>query len=222
MKEEIDNIYVDRLVYFCDCSNQVDRFVYHNTANLQPNQPKKNMTTQRIPSIDPSTATGSNKKFFDILQHALGVIPNMTQAMAQSPAVLEGYISLSGALSKGSLGAKLGEEIALTLAGTNKCDYCASAHSFLGKGAGLTESQVDLALHGKAEDARTAAALKFAKIVVEKRGRIDDVDFQLVTGAGFTPGEVGEIVAHVTLNIFTNYFNNVAATEIDFPKVSVS
>jgi AhpD family alkylhydroperoxidase len=178
------------------------------------------MSAQRIPSLDTTTATGSNKKFFDILQANLGLIPNMTRAMAQSPAVLEGYISLSGALGKGTLGRKLGEELALTLAGSNHCDYCASAHTVLGKFAGLDEAQIGSALKGAAQDAKTAAALKFAQVVVEKRGQISDADFKAVTDAGFTPGEAGEIVAHVALNVFTNYFNNVAATEIDFPKVT--
>ena len=180
------------------------------------------MNTQRIPSIDPGTATGTNKKFFDMLQSALGVIPNMTRSMAQSPAVLEGYMSLSGALSKGSLGKKLGEELALSLAVTNRCDYCASAHTVLGKFAGLSEIQIDAALKGSAKEVKDAAALKFANVIVEKRGRISDTDFKAVTDAGFTPGEASEIVAHVALNVFTNYFNNVAATEIDFPKVTVA
>jgi AhpD family alkylhydroperoxidase len=180
------------------------------------------MNTQRIPSIDPSTATDSNKKNFDLLHGALGVVPNMTRAMAQSPAVLEGYVSLNGALAKGALDKKLREELALTLAGTNHCDYCASAHTYLGKHVGLNETQITQAIEGRSTDLKTTAALHFARVLVEKRGRIDDGDFRAVTGAGFTPGQVGEIVAHVALNVFTNYFNNVAATEIDFPKVSVA
>ena len=180
------------------------------------------MTMQRITSIDPATATGSNRKYFDALQSGLGLIPNMTRAMAQSPAVLEGYVLLNGALSKGSLGRKLREELALALAGANHCDYCASAHSVLGKLAGLDETQVSRALKGAAEDPKTAAALRFAQTLVEKRGQIADADFQAVRAAGFTEGEVGEIVAHVAINVFTNYFNNVARTEIDFPKVDVS
>jgi len=156
-----------------------------------------------------------------MFQNALGMIPNMACAMASSPAVLEGYVALSGALGKGSLGKKLGEEIALDLAGINRCSYCASAHTALGKLAGLDEAQVGAALTGNADDTKARAALKFATAIVEKHGRIDDADFKAVTSAGFTPGEAGEIVAHVALNIFTNYFNNVAATRIDFPVVSV-
>jgi uncharacterized peroxidase-related enzyme len=180
------------------------------------------MTAQRIMSVDPATATGSNKKIFDALQSSLGLIPNMARAMGQSPAILEAYVSLSSALGKGTLGRKLSEELALTLAGANRCDYCASAHSVLGKMAGLNEMQVSAALKGNAQDAKTAAALKFAKVLVDKRGQIADSDFQAVRDAGFSEGEIGEIVAHVAINVFTNYFNNVAGTDIDFPKVNLS
>jgi len=121
------------------------------------------------------------------------------------------------ALIKGRLGQRLGEELALTLAGTNRCEYCAPAHSTTAKIAGLDEADVVAALQGESEDVREAAALRFATAVVEKRGRIDDADFKAVTDAGFAPGEVTEIVAHVVVNIFTNYFNNVAKTEIDSP-----
>ena len=152
-----------------------------------------------------------------MLKSALGFIPNMALAMAQSPAVLHGYVSLRVALFKGRLGKRLGEELALTLAGANGCEYCASAHSARGKLAGLKDRDVAAALQGKAEDVREAAALKFASAVVEKRGRVDDVDFKAVTDAGFTPAEVSEIVAHVALNTLTNYFNNVARIEIDSP-----
>ena len=147
--------------------------------------------------MDPASATGTNKKFFDVLQGALGVIPNMTRSMAQSPAVLEGYISLSGALSKRNVRQGAWRRTGSYAGGTNHCDYCASAHTVLGKFAGLSETQIDDALKGSAADSKAAAALNFANVVVEKRGRISDADFKAVTAAGFTPGEVGEIVGHV-------------------------
>jgi AhpD family alkylhydroperoxidase len=174
------------------------------------------MDTQRIPSIELSAADERTKRNFEKLTARIGRVPNMPRAMAQSPAVLDGYMSLSVALIKGRLGKRLGEELALTLAGTNRCEYCASAHSATGKLAGLKGTDVAAALQGKAEDASEAAALKCASAVVEKRGRIDDADFKAITDAGFTPGEVSEIVAHVVVNTFSNYFNNVARTEIDF------
>lgn len=180
------------------------------------------MKTQRITSVNTETAGGSNKKNFEGLKAALGLIPNMTLAMGQSPAVLEGYVSLNGALAKGSLDRTLREKLALTLAGANHCDYCASAHSVLGKLAGLNETELSSALNGNAADARTSAALRFAQTLVEKKGRIGDADFEAVRSAGFSEGDVAEIVAHVALNTFTNYFNNVARTDVDFPKVNVS
>lgn len=100
------------------------------------------MNKQRIPPVDPATAIGTNKKNFDILKSALGFIPNMALAMAQSPAALDGYMGLSVALIKGRLGKRLGEELALTLAGTNRCEYCASAHSTTAKIAGLDGADV--------------------------------------------------------------------------------
>jgi len=173
------------------------------------------MTTHRITSGDPTTATGSNRTYFDSLQSTLGLIPNLARAMAQSPAVLESYILFKGALRKGSLGRRLGEELSLTLAGANHCDYCASAHSVPGKLAGLNEAEIRGALTGNAEDSKNAAALRFAQLLVENRGQITDTDFQAVRSAGFSEGEVGEIVAHVAVNVLTNYFNNVARTDID-------
>ena len=173
------------------------------------------MNMQRIPPVDQATASGTNKKNFDLLKSSLGFIPNMALTMAQSPEVLDGYMGLSAALTKSRVGKRLREELALTLAETNGCEYCASAHNATAKLAGLDEAGVAAALQGKSKDVREAAALRFATAVVEKRGRIDDADFKMVSDAGFTPGEVTEIVAHVVGNIFSNYFNNVARTEID-------
>ena len=92
----------------------------------------------------------------------------------------------------------------------------------MSKFAGLNDAQIVNALEGKVDDAKDAEAINFAKTVVEKRGRIDDEDFNRVRDPGFTPGEICEIVAHVALNIFTNYFNLVARTNIDWPQIGVN
>ena len=180
------------------------------------------MNVQRIPSIDLSAADETTKKNFEKLTARIGRVPNMPRAMAQSPAVLEGYMGLLEALAQGLLSKKLAAELALALAGINHCQYCASSHTVLSKFAGLNDAQIVNALEGKVDDAKDATAINFAKIVVEKRGRIDDDDFNRVRDAGFTPGEISEIVAHVALNIFTNYFNLVARTNIDWPQISVN
>jgi AhpD family alkylhydroperoxidase len=150
------------------------------------------MDTQRIPSIELSAADERTKRNFEKLTARIGRVPNMPRAMAQSPAALEGWMSLLEALAKGLLSKKLAAELALALAGINHCQYCASSHTVLSKFAGLNDAQIVNALEGKAEDASEAAALKFASAVVEKRGRIDDADFKAITDAGFTPGEVSE------------------------------
>jgi uncharacterized peroxidase-related enzyme len=180
------------------------------------------MNTQRIPSIELSAANETTKRNFEKLTARIGRVPNMPRAMAQSPAVLEGYMGLLEALAQGLLSKKLAAELALALAGINHCQYCASSHTVLSKFAGLNDAQIVNALEGKVDDAKDAAAINFAKTVVEKRGRIDDDDFNCVRDAGFTPGEISEIVAHVALNIFTNYFNLVARTNIDWPQISVN
>src|SRR4029077_6963890 len=139
------------------------------------------MNKQRIPPVDPATAIGTNKKNFDILESALGFIPNMALAMSQSPAALDGYMGLSVALIKGRLGKRLGEELAQTLAGTNRCEYCASAHSTTAKIAGLDEADVVAALQGESEDVREAAALKLARSEAPDK-QVEELMQQVIAG----------------------------------------
>ena len=175
----------------------------------------------RLKALSPDDATGKTKELFNAIQKKLGMIPNMMRTMGNSPAVLEGYLNLDGALSKGTLGAKTGELIALAVAERNTCDYCLSAHSFIGeKLVGIDVQSLSIAREGNSNNNKTDAALKFAQILVAKKGSVSDTDVQTVKAAGYTDGEVGEIVAHVALNILTNYINKTADTEIDFPVVN--
>jgi uncharacterized peroxidase-related enzyme len=173
----------------------------------------------RIPPVDPTTAAGKARELLAAVQKSLGMTPNLYRVVAQSPAALEGVLGLAGALARGRLGARLREQIALTVAEANACEYCLSAHSALGRGLHLSEAELALARHGRASDPHDDAALRFAALVVERRGRIDDADLAEVRRAGFDDGQVVEIVANTVLNVFTNYLNQVAETEIDFPVV---
>ncbi len=174
----------------------------------------------RIPAVDPSTATGSVKTHLDGVQKGLGVTPNLFRVAAQSPSVLEALTSLFGATSKGHLDAKTREAIALTVSEIDSCDYCLSAHTLLGKGAGLTEGDLDKARDAKADDARLAATLAFAKAITEKRGHVSDADVSAVRRAGINDAEILDVVANVALTTFTNYLNEIAKTDIDFPVVT--
>lgn len=175
----------------------------------------------RIQPVNYEQATGKAKELLDAVTAKLGRTPNMMKTMAQSPAVLEAYLNFSGALGQGKLSAKLGEQIALITAEINNCGYCASAHTAIGKMVGLDEPALLAARQGQATDAKTAAALKFARTIIVNRGGVADADLQAVQAAGFDEGEVAEIIANVALNIFTNYFNEIAKTEIDFPRVQI-
>jgi uncharacterized peroxidase-related enzyme len=162
----------------------------------------------------------ANSKTRDLLaavEKKMGMVPNMISTMAHSPAVAQAYLGFSGTLAGGSLPAALRERISLAVGEANQCNYCVSAHSFLGSKAGLSESDLLDARHGTASDEKTNAALAFARKIVDDRGHVSDEDVEEVRRAGYTDGEIAEIVANVVLNIFTNYFNHVAEPEIDFP-----
>lgn len=173
---------------------------------------------QKITAIKPESAEGSAKELLDGVKSKLGFVPNMMATMASSPVVLEAYLNFSGALGA-SLNAKLREQIALTVAEINGCRYCASAHSAIGKMVGLDGHAIEEARRAFSHDARTDAALKFAKALVISRGKVSDDEFKAVQSAGFSEKEISEIVANVALNVFTNYFNETAKTEVDFPAI---
>ncbi|WP_317900232.1 carboxymuconolactone decarboxylase family protein [Aurantibacillus circumpalustris] len=175
---------------------------------------------KRLNALSPDQATGKTKELFNGIQSKLGMVPNMMRTMGNSPAFLEGYLNLSGALAAGTLGAKTGELIALAVSESNLCNYCLSAHSYIGANlVKIDAASLEAARSGNANDAKTDAILKFAKIVVNKKGRVNDSDVETVKAGGVTEGQIGEIIGHVALNVLTNYFNNTANTEVDFPLV---
>jgi uncharacterized peroxidase-related enzyme len=176
----------------------------------------------RLTPVDPAAATGKAKELLDAVQAKMGMRPNLMRTMAASPAVLDAYLAFSGALSGGLLDAQLREQIAIAIANDNGCDYCLSAHTMLGKMAGLGPDALADAQRYAASQARVDAALKFTRQVVKTRGEVADEDIERVRSAGFSDGEIAEIIANVAINVFTNYLNNVAHTEVDFPKVALT
>ena len=171
----------------------------------------------RIQPISKDTATEKQQAILTTVQKAMGGVPNLISTMAQSPAVATAYLGFSQALSQGSLPAKLRESISLAVGEANSCQYCVSAHSMLGGKAGLSSTDITQARCARAEDPKTAAVLAFAKKVVTERGIVADADVAELRAHGFEDGDIAEIVANVAINIFTNYFNHIAGTEIDFP-----
>ena len=174
----------------------------------------------RIQPVKKENADSTTAELLRSVEKKMGKVPNIVATMANSPAVAKAYLGFSQSLSGGSLAARLREQIALAVGQTNNCDYCVAAHTALGKGAGLTEAETLDARRIDAKDNKERAALEFARKIVDERGWVSDDDLQQVRQAGYNDGEIAEIVANVALNVFTNYFNHVAGTDVDFPAVA--
>ena len=175
----------------------------------------------RIAPVTAETASPKAQTLLDGVQKSLGIVPNMMATIAHSPATLQAYLGFGQALGGGTLGGKLREQVALAVAGENSCEYCASAHTAIGGNLGLDADELSRNLQGASQDPKTEAALTFARTVVDKRGWVSDADVQAVRDAGYTEGEIVELIGTVVINIFTNYFNHIAQTDVDFPKVAV-
>lgn len=173
----------------------------------------------RLPQIDPALATGKAQQLLGAVKSKLGLVPNLTRVLANAPAALEGYLQLSTALSGGTLSAKVREQLALVVAQSNACDYCLSAHSFIGGKLGLAADQILDARRAIAATAKDDALLKLAAAIVAERGQIADSTLAEARAAGVSDAEIVEVVGAVALNIYTNYLNHVAGTVVDFPAV---
>lgn len=168
-----------------------------------------------------SDAPAASQPLLEAVEKQLGIVPNLFRLVANSPAALQGYLGLSGALGKGALPAATGERIALAVAEINGCNYCLSAHTYLGKNlAKLDDAEITANRNGASNDPKADAAVRFAAKVARERGHVSDDDVRAVKLAGYNDAQVIEIVLHVALNTWTNYINEVAKTDIDFPVVT--
>lgn len=175
----------------------------------------------RVKLIDASQTTADRKALLDDVNAAFGVTPNMFRAVANSPAALKSMWGSFGALGGGVIDAKLGEQIAVAIADRNACEYCLAAHTALGRKAGASADEMQAAQAGESSDPKTNAALRFALKLVNERGQVGAADVQALRAAGFNDEEAVEIVAHVALNLFTNYVNVAFAVPVDFPAVKL-
>lgn len=176
------------------------------------------MSRLTIPTAEQSPA--ASLPLLAAVKKQLGVVPNLMKLVSSSPAALEGYLALNGALAKGALGVKTGERIALAIAEINRCDYCLSAHSYLAaQVAKLDAAEINANRSGGSNDAKADAAVRFAADVANTRGHVSAAALSHIKAAGFSDAEIIEVVVHVALNTLTNYVNSVAQTDIDFPVV---
>jgi uncharacterized peroxidase-related enzyme len=194
------------------------RFIVPGARRREASPDIEEKPMSRITAIDPSTAPAAIKPLLDGVQKGLGMTPNLFRVAAHSPAALEALVSLFGATGKGSFNARTREAIALAISESNGCDYCLSAHAALGKGAGLDDGAIEQARLAKSDEPHLGALLKLTRAIVDRRGRIGE-GLDEARRAGITDAQLVEVVANVALTTFTNYLNELAGTEIDFPVV---
>ena len=175
----------------------------------------------KLPMIEPEQATGDAKTLLERVAKTLGLVPNMTKAMANSPALLEAYLGLTGTLARGTFDAGLRERVAVTVAEANGCEYCLSAHTYIGANiAKVDPAELDRAREADSEDVHTRAVLRLANAIARGRGLVADSIVADVRADGVTDAEIAETVAHVAVNVLTNYFNNLVGTDNDWPVVA--
>jgi uncharacterized peroxidase-related enzyme len=178
--------------------------------------------TATIFPIQPETATGVARDLLDQVQKGLGLVPNMTKVMANSPSLLKGYLALSAAVGSGSLSAAVRERLAISTAQLNGCEYCLSAHTYIGSNiAKVDAGELDAARRAESTDPHIGALLKLSQTIAENAGDVDDNEIAVARAAGVTDNEIGELVANLALNILTNYFNVLANVENDWPVVGL-
>lgn len=172
--------------------------------------------------VEPEAATGKATELLAQVQKSLGLIPNMTKVMANSPTLLQAYLALSRAVASGVLTPAVRERLAIATAELNGCEYCLSAHTYIGANIVKVDAdELDKARRGESEDAHVAALLTLSNTIADNAGDVDEVDIKSAREAGVTDEEIGEIVANLALNILTNYFNVLARVDNDWPVVTL-
>jgi uncharacterized peroxidase-related enzyme len=172
--------------------------------------------------IEPEDAAGKTADLLAQVQRSLGLVPTMTKAMANSPALLQSYLALSGAVAAGTLPAAVRERLAIATAQLNGCEYCLSAHTYIGgQIAKVDTGELDAARRANSDDPHIAALLALSNTIAANAGDVDEAELKAAGEAGVSEQEIGELVANLALNILTNYFNVLARVDNDWPVVSL-
>ena len=188
----------------------------------QKNEPKTEVNMSRLIPMQTNGAGSELKPSLKSSRLKLDEAPRFLQVLANSPASLRAYLRADAALVRGQLTPRQRQQVALAVAEINGSSHSLSARYDTRKSLGLTHQEVQLARNAAAADPKADTMLRFTRAVVLQRGDISDEDFQELGKAGFTDAQIIEIVANIALNIFSDYFNSVAKTEVDFPLLQPS
>jgi uncharacterized peroxidase-related enzyme len=175
----------------------------------------------RINLVTPEQANDEQQALYTAIQGQLGMVPNFLKIFANSPAALRAFLGLHSIANEGSLDPQTKERIALGLAEQNACEYCVSAHSAIGRKAGLSGVEIEANRVGSSQDAKAAVAVKFARSLAEHNGEVTTAELLEIRNAGYDDAEIVEIITHVGMNVLTNILGKASRVEIDFPKVSL-
>ncbi len=173
----------------------------------------------RIPVHTPDSAPESSRDELKALEATFGKVLNIHGEMAHSPAVLQSYVAIQQVIADyGSFDGRTREAIALAVANVDECSYCQAAHTAGGKAAGLTDDEMVAVRSGNVEhDPKLDALLALAREYTSNVGSVQDTTWQTAVDAGWTDEQLTELSVHVTLNLFTNYFNHFVQTDLDLP-----
>lgn len=175
----------------------------------------------RINLVTEENANEEQAALYSAINDQLGMIPNFLKVFANSPSALRAFLGLHSIANEGSLDPQTKERIALVLAEQNACQYCVSAHTAIGRKAGLSSAEMEANREGSSQDAKAAAAVKFAKALAENNGDVTTAELLDVRSAGYSEAEIVEIITHVGMNVLTNILGKASRVEIDFPKVEL-
>ncbi|EXI66859.1 MAG: putative peroxidase-related enzyme [Candidatus Accumulibacter adjunctus] len=175
----------------------------------------------RINIVTAEAATPEQKALYDAIQAQLGLVPNFLKVFANSPAALKAFLGLHGIAADGSLDPKTRERIALALAEQNGCEYCLSAHTAIGRKAGLDGREMEANRAGTSQDEKAAVAVRFARSLVAHMGEVTTAELLDMRHAGYSESDIVEVITHVGMNILTNLLGKAGRVDIDFPRVGL-
>ena len=175
----------------------------------------------RITIVSNENANPEQHALLDAIQGQLGMVPNFLRVFAHSPDALKAFLGLHHIANNGSLDAATRERIALALAQKNECEYCLSAHSAIGRKAGLNGAEIEANRSGSSQDAKAAVAVRFARALAEHNGEVTSAELQSMRDAGYSEADIVEVITHVGMNVLTNILGKSSRVEIDFPKVEL-
>lgn len=175
----------------------------------------------RIKIVTAESANPEQQALYQAIHAQLGMVPNFLKVFANSPAALKAYLGLHGIASEGSLDPRTRERIALALAQQNSCEYCLSAHTAIGRKAGLDGAEIAANRDGTSRDEKAAVAVRFARSLVTHMGEVTTEELMDMRNAGYSESDIVEVITHVGMNILTNLLGKAGRVDIDFPKVDL-